>query len=76
VILVSTVIQILASVLTQAKGWGLQPVSWGWIIGCGFFVSLFAKVLLAMDATDRCLCPNCTSYVNADGTPYSDEDDE
>jgi hypothetical protein len=31
---------VVISILTFIYGWGLQPKSWGWIIGCGFLGNL------------------------------------
>jgi len=34
-------VSVTASILTFIYGWGLQPKSWTWIIGVGFFVQVF-----------------------------------
>jgi len=31
--------------LTMIYGWGLQPKSWGWIIGFGFFANVAVMML-------------------------------
>jgi hypothetical protein len=36
------------SIVGMVQGWGIQPVSWGWIIGCYLacmFTTLLAHVL-------------------------------
>jgi hypothetical protein len=61
VILMATTIQLLATLLVGVKGWGLEIHSWEWIFGCGFFASLFARILLTVDDTPvLCTCARCT----------------
>jgi len=33
-------------ILAMIKGWGLEPKSWWWIIGVGFFVTVGIRILL------------------------------
>lgn len=37
---------VLMSVLVMEYGWGLKPLSWGWIIGVGFGVQLLIQMLV------------------------------
>lgn len=37
---------VLMSVLVMEYGWGLKPLSWGWIIGVGFGVQLLIQMLI------------------------------
>jgi len=32
-------------ILVKIYGWGLQPRSWAWIIGVGFFANLFVHMI-------------------------------
>jgi hypothetical protein len=41
VVLVAISIQIA----TMMLGWGLQPKSWWWIVGAGFFGNVMVKIL-------------------------------
>ena len=47
--LVSTIFILITmvylNILVSIHGWGLEPKSWGWIIGVGFFVQIFIKFL-------------------------------
>ena len=36
---------IILSILVMIHGWGLEPVSYWWIIGVGVFLQIFLKVL-------------------------------
>lgn len=38
-------LMVLSSILVMMYGWGLQPRSWGWIIGVGFFVQVALRGL-------------------------------
>jgi len=37
---------VVLSVLVLIKGWGLEPRSWWWIIGVGFFGQIVAQFIL------------------------------
>jgi len=39
-------VAITVSILVMMKGWGLEPKSWGWIIGVSFFGHLFAQIII------------------------------
>lgn len=36
---------VLCNIGVMIYGWGLTPRSWWWIIGVGFFVTVFLKVV-------------------------------
>ena len=38
-------LMVACSVLSNIYGWGLTPHSWGWIIGVGFFVMVFLRIV-------------------------------
>jgi hypothetical protein len=42
---------IVLSILVMIHGWGLQPRSWGWIIGIGFGVQVV--VLICRDLVNK-----------------------
>lgn len=44
-------LSIGTQILVMEYGWGLCPRSWGWIIGVGFFVTVFLYAL--RDAVNR-----------------------
>ena len=46
-------VAITASILCMIKGWGIEPKSWWWIIGCGFFVQVFAQMLFEVAKSDN-----------------------
>lgn len=39
---------IVLGVLVMIKGWGLEPVSWWWIIGVGVFGRIAAEMLVML----------------------------
>jgi RsiW-degrading membrane proteinase PrsW (M82 family) len=39
-------IGIASSILALIYGWGLEPKSWAWIIGAGFFGQMLAVVIM------------------------------
>ena len=43
--LMSTVVIFVTGILVMIYGWGLTPVSWGWILFGNFFGILIAAVL-------------------------------
>jgi hypothetical protein len=45
IMLFAIVTAITTHVLVLQHGWGLEPQSWGWIIGVGFFGNLVARIL-------------------------------
>lgn len=46
VMAVALAVGISFSILSFIYGWGLEPKSWAWIIGAGFFGQLFALTLV------------------------------
>ena len=42
---------IVITVLVMINGWGLEPKSWWWIIGAGFFGHLFAIIIAQIGIT-------------------------
>lgn len=53
IVALSSLLHIGMTVLAMVKGWGLEPVSWHWIIGAGFFGVLFSKMVLLLDKEDE-----------------------
>jgi len=50
-IIISLILYILAIVIgiqTMIHGWGLTPVSWGWVIGAGIFGQFMIIILQAL----------------------------
>jgi len=45
--LLSAILMILATIAVMIYGWGLEPKSWWWIIGCGIFI----RLLIALTET-------------------------
>ena len=39
---------IIVGVLTMIHGWGLEPKSWGWIIGAGVFGQTVLSIMQAL----------------------------
>lgn len=37
---------VILSIMVMIKGWGLEPQSWGWIIGVGFGAQLVIQLLV------------------------------
>lgn len=46
-------VAIIVSILVMIKGWGLEPKSWGWIIGFYFLGRLFAYVIIEVAKSDE-----------------------
>lgn len=46
-------VAITVSILVTMKGWGLEPKSWGWIIGVSFFGHLFAQIIIEVAKSDK-----------------------
>jgi hypothetical protein len=38
-------LSVSAQIAVMEYGWGLRPRSWGWIIGVGFFATVFLYAL-------------------------------
>jgi len=45
--LLSAILMMLATIAVMIYGWGLEPKSWWWIIGCGIFI----RLLIALTET-------------------------
>ena len=43
-----TALLITLSILVMMKGWGLEPQSWWWIIGVGFFGNAMALAIYSI----------------------------
>jgi len=39
------VVAVATTILVLMKGWGLEPKSWGWIIGVSLFGHLFSQLI-------------------------------
>ena len=46
--LLSAILMILATIAVMIYGWGLEPKSWWWIIGCGIFIRLLIALTEAI----------------------------
>ena len=46
-------VAIAVSILVAIKGWGLEPKSYGWIIGVSFFGHLIAQLLIEIAKSDK-----------------------
>ena len=44
---------VIFSILVMIYGWGLEPKSWWWIIGIGFFGQLFALLIIHLGAAEN-----------------------
>lgn len=53
IIILGLATSIAASVLVMTQGWGLEPKSWGWILGVGFFGQIFAHALVALGKVEN-----------------------
>ncbi len=38
-------VSVALSILVIIYGWGLEPKSWGWIVGVGVFMQVFMKII-------------------------------
>jgi len=52
IIMLGIVLAIGLSILVMIYGWGLEPKSWWWIIGVGFFGQIGAHLLIKIAGTD------------------------
>ena len=50
---VGVALSITISILVMKHGWGIEPKSWGWIIGAGFFGQVFAHLLIEVAEYDK-----------------------
>ncbi len=44
---------IVLGVLVLIHGWGLEPKSWWWIIGVGFFGQVMAQAIIKIGLSDE-----------------------
>lgn len=44
-ILVTLILLVACQIAVMIYGWGIQPKSWWWIIGVGFFVQLALSLI-------------------------------
>ena len=52
VLLTGLALSIGTNILVGIKGWGLEPKSWGWIIGAYLIGQIIAHVFVAIGKSD------------------------